>query len=95
MADGANRQILAILSAKGMDRPSLVKSISVPALVVHGENDGLVPPDRGQETAELIPNAKFKLVPGMGHDTPPKLGKPLAKIVLEHIQSVGSRKLTG
>ena len=88
--DGANRQILAILSAKDIDLQSLVKTISIPALVVHGENDGLIPPDRGRETADLIPNAKFVLVHGMGHDTPPKLGKPLADIVLEHIQPVGS-----
>jgi len=84
--NGANRQIMAILAAKGMDFHSHVKTISIPALVVHGENDGLIPPDRGREIAELIPNAKFKLVPGMGHDTPPKLGKPLADIVLDHIQ---------
>jgi pimeloyl-ACP methyl ester carboxylesterase len=90
--DGANRQILAILSAKDTDLPSLVKTISIPALVVHGENDGLVPPERGRETADLIANAKFMLVPGMGHDTPPKLGKPLADIVLDHIQSVGYRQ---
>ena len=88
--DGANRQILAILSAKEIDLQSLVKTISMPALVVHGENDGLIPPDRGRETADLIPNAKFKLVEGMGHDTPPKLGKLLAEIVLEHINNIGS-----
>ena len=88
--DGANRQILAMLSARNMGLQSLVKTISVPALVVHGENDGLIPPERGRETAELIPKAKFKLVKGMGHDTPPKLGKPLAEIVIEHIQSVKS-----
>ena len=86
--DGANRQILAILAAKKMDLPSLVKTISVPALVVHGENDGLIPPERGEETADLIPNATFKLVPGMGHNTPPKMGKLMADIFIEHIQSV-------
>jgi pimeloyl-ACP methyl ester carboxylesterase len=88
--DGANRQILAILAAKQTLLRSLVKTISIPALVVHGENDGLIPPDRGKQTADLIPDAKFVLVPGMGHDTPPKLGKPLADIVLEHIRSHAS-----
>ena len=86
--DGANRQILAILAAKTIDLPSLIKTITIPALVVHGENDGLIPPERGRETADLIPNAKFVLVPGLGHDTPPKLGQPLADIVLDHIRSV-------
>lgn len=92
--DGANRQILAILSAKDMDLQSLVKTISIPALVVHGENDGLIPPEKGRETADLIPHAKFEMVQGMGHDTPPKLGKPLADIVLEHIQSLGNHPST-
>jgi pimeloyl-ACP methyl ester carboxylesterase len=86
--DGANRQILAILAAKNTDLLSLVKTISVPALVLHGEADGLVPPDRGKETAKLIPNARFELVEGMGHDTPPKLGKPMADIFIDHIRSV-------
>jgi len=86
--DGANRQILAILSAKDMYLQSLIKTISIPVLVVHGANDMLISPDKGRVTAELIPGAKFKLVDGMGHDTPPALGQPLADIVLEHIRSV-------
>ncbi len=83
--DGANRQLLAIFSRK--NTRNWVKTISVPTLVVHGAGDQLIPPERGQETADLIPNAAFQLVEGMGHDTPPGLGKLLAKIVLVHIRS--------
>jgi pimeloyl-ACP methyl ester carboxylesterase len=83
--DGANRQLLAIFSKKNTrDR---VKTISVPTLVVHGADDLLIPPSWGRETAELIPGATFQLIDGMGHDTPPGLGKPLAEIVLAHIRS--------
>ena len=89
--DGANRQLLAMLSMKNIrDR---VKTISVPVLVVHGTDDLLIPPEKGKETADLIPGAIFKLIEGMGHDTPPGLGKPLAEIVLAHIQSTTSRML--
>ncbi|MCG6909055.1 MAG: alpha/beta fold hydrolase [Deltaproteobacteria bacterium] len=88
--DGANRQLLAIFSAGGMGLPSLVRTIAVPALVVHGSDDGLIPPEKGRETAELIPNATFRLVEGMGHDTPPDLGPPLADIVLAHMHAVES-----
>jgi pimeloyl-ACP methyl ester carboxylesterase len=56
--------------------------------VVHGAGDLLIPPAKGQETANLIPDATFELVDGMGHDIPPGLGKPLAEIVLAHIQSI-------
>jgi pimeloyl-ACP methyl ester carboxylesterase len=82
--DGANRQLLAIFSRKNPKQ--WVKSISVPTLVVHGSDDLLISPSRGRETARLIPGATFQLIDGMGHDTPPRLGKTLAEIVLRHIR---------
>ena len=89
--DGANRQLLAIFSRKNpRDR---VRTISVPTLVVHGADDLLIPPERGKETADLIPGATFQLVDGMGHDTPPGLGELLANIILTHIRS--TQNLTG
>ncbi len=81
--EGANRQVLAICSRE--DTKTRVKTISVPTLVVHGADDRLIPPAKGKETADLIPGAIFKLIDGMGHDTPPGLGKVLAEIVIEHI----------
>jgi pimeloyl-ACP methyl ester carboxylesterase len=86
--DGANRQLLAVFSMK--NTRDQVKTISVPALVIHGTGDLLIPPARGKETADLIPGATFKLIDGMGHDIPPGLGKPLAEIVLARIQSTTS-----
>jgi pimeloyl-ACP methyl ester carboxylesterase len=87
--DGANRQLLAVFSRK--NTRDLVRTISVPTLVVHGSGDMLIPPSKGEETAELIPDATFKLINGMGHDIPPGLGKPLAEIVLAHIRSTTNR----
>jgi len=81
--DGANRQLLAICAMSNIE--DLVKTISMPTLVVHGADDLLVPPQWGKETAELIPGAKFELVDGMGHDIQSALGEPLAAIVLDHI----------
>ncbi len=83
--EGANRQLLAIFSQKNIRE--LVRTISVPTLVVHGAGDLLIPPARGKETAELIPGATFQSIDGMGHDIPPGLGKLLAEIVLAHIRS--------
>jgi proline iminopeptidase len=83
--EGANRQILAICAATNV--ADLIKSITVPTLVVHGADDLLIPPEYGRLTAELIPGATFKLVEGMGHDIPPALGQPLSAIIIEHIRS--------
>jgi pimeloyl-ACP methyl ester carboxylesterase len=45
----------------------------VPTLVVHGEDDPLVPDDGGRATAAAIPGAELWTVPGMGHDLPRSL----------------------
>jgi pimeloyl-ACP methyl ester carboxylesterase len=83
--EGANRQILAICAVSNVNER--VQTISVPTLVVHGAVDQLVPPEAGRQTAELIPNSKFKLIEGMGHDIPPALGSTLSTIILNHIRS--------
>ena len=83
--DGANRQILAICATTHVNE--LARTITVPTLVVHGAGDLLVPPDAGRGTAQLVPDAKFELIEGMGHDIPPALGNTLAAIIIDHICS--------
>jgi pimeloyl-ACP methyl ester carboxylesterase len=41
--------------------------IEAPTLVLHGAQDGLVPPAYGQRLAALIPNAGFQAIEGAGH----------------------------
>ena len=45
-------------------------SVSVPTLVIHGDDDPLVPVEGGRETAEAIPGAELIIIEGMGHDLP-------------------------
>lgn len=68
---GTARQLLAI-AASG-DRVQLLKSISVPAMVIHGTHDPLVPVACGRDTARLIPGAALHEIDGMGHDLAPGL----------------------
>jgi pimeloyl-ACP methyl ester carboxylesterase len=69
--DGVARQLAAI-RASG-DRTEALHSVRVPTLVVHGEDDPLVPQDGGLATAAAIPGADLWTVPGMGHDIPRSL----------------------
>lgn len=41
--------------------------IRVPTLVMHGEEDHLLPPHNGRVVASRIPGARFKLLPKAGH----------------------------
>ena len=65
---GLARQLVAILTQK--DRRPALGSLKVPALVVHGTDDPLVPVEAGKDTAKAISGAQLMLIEGMGHDLP-------------------------
>ncbi len=79
LPQGYVRQRAAIL-ADG-DRRDWVKRITAPTLVIHGKDDPLVPHEGGEELAALIPGAKLKLFPGMGHEIPEVLIPSIADAV--------------
>lgn len=65
---GVARQGAALL-AVGDLRPRLT-TIKAPTLVIHGDDDPLISPHAGREIAEAIPDSRFMLINGMGHDIP-------------------------
>lgn len=68
---GVGRQRAAI-GADG-DRTAELRGLKVPTVVLHGEDDPLVQPVGGIETAAAVPGAELRMIPGMGHDLPPGL----------------------
>jgi pimeloyl-ACP methyl ester carboxylesterase len=69
---GVGRQMLAVMSQES--RKISLAAVRVPALVIHGTADPLVPQAHGQATADAIAGARLFLVEGMGHDLPRKDG---------------------
>ncbi|HVJ54465.1 MAG TPA: alpha/beta hydrolase [Aliidongia sp.] len=65
---GAARQTAAIV-ANG-DRRAKLAGVKAPTVVLHGEDDPLVPLAGGRDTAAAIAGAELRIVPGMGHDFP-------------------------
>lgn len=68
---GVGRQMAAI-RADG-DRTARLNKLDVPAVVLHGADDPLLMVGGGKQTAEAIPGAELRIIPGMGHDLPPAL----------------------
>ncbi|PHM44836.1 epoxide hydrolase EphB [Xenorhabdus mauleonii] len=62
------RQILAIMADSG--RAELLAQIRCPTLVVHGEDDPLIPMACGEDTAKRIAGAEFLPIQKMGHSFP-------------------------
>ncbi|HEX9390429.1 MAG TPA: alpha/beta hydrolase [Usitatibacteraceae bacterium] len=79
---GVARQLVAV-AASG-DRSRVLKTITAPTLVIHGQNDPLLPVAAGIDTARVIPQAKLSVIPGMGHDLPVGLHARLVEEIAAH-----------
>ena len=71
----------AILSAP--DREGALAQLAVPTVVMHGTADMLVGQDGGTRLAELIPDAEFVELDGMGHDLPPHFWAPIIEAITQ------------
>jgi pimeloyl-ACP methyl ester carboxylesterase len=78
---GEARQAAAALYTASEDRRSKLKTIKVPTVVVHGEDDPIVPVEAGRDVAANIPGAEFRLMPRLGHVIPPALVKDFADAI--------------
>jgi pimeloyl-ACP methyl ester carboxylesterase len=78
---GTGRQLAAILASG--DRTRQLRSLELPATVVHGQADPLVPFRGGRATAAAIPDARLIAIPGMGHDLPREVWPQLVDAVAE------------
>jgi pimeloyl-ACP methyl ester carboxylesterase len=68
--EGTGRQLGAILGSP--DRTPGLHGVTIPFLVIHGEDDPLVTVSGGKATAAAVPGSTLILIPGMGHDLPEK-----------------------
>jgi pimeloyl-ACP methyl ester carboxylesterase len=65
------RQLAAIVASG--DRTARLRELRLPAVVIHGRSDPLIPFRGGLATAKAIPGAELFAIDGMGHDLPPAL----------------------
>lgn len=79
------RQLMAIIAAG--DRTEQVQTISVPTLVLHGEDDTLLPPPHGVRTHESIAGSEFVVYPEMGHDLPEDVVPIIVQDMVEFFNS--------
>ncbi|HEY0107581.1 MAG TPA: alpha/beta hydrolase [Rhizomicrobium sp.] len=66
--EGSARHYAAILA--GAPRTERLKSLTLPALVMHGTADMLIKVEAGRHTAQSIPGSEYVEIEGWGHDLP-------------------------
>lgn len=84
-AGGTLRQVQAILATG--DIASYSKRIAAPTLVIHGDCDPLLRPVCAKAIKKHVPDAKLKLIKGMGHDLPEPLVPHFVELISEHISA--------
>jgi pimeloyl-ACP methyl ester carboxylesterase len=82
---GTLRQMAAI-AADARRADELVR-LKLPALVVHGKDDPLIPLACGHDTARRITGARMHVIDGMGHDLPPGVVERLLAPLVPHLQA--------
>ena len=83
--EAKDRQMEA-MNLSGNREEALMK-IKAPTLVLHGSADTLVDPSGGQRTAEVIPEAKFVMIEGWGHDLPPGAWPKITNEIIKHVKN--------
>jgi hypothetical protein len=76
------RQMVAIV-ADTHHRAQALASVRLPALVLHGRSDPLVPFACGEDTARRIHGAELVGIEGMGHDLAPGVVERLVPPLLQ------------
>jgi len=84
---GMARQFLAGLVHGNRSRR--LKAVTAPTLVIHGDEDPIVPVENGRDAAESIPGAELMVINGMGHDMPYRgAWVQISEAIAEHTRKV-------
>jgi pimeloyl-ACP methyl ester carboxylesterase len=83
---GTLRQWAAILASPL--RTERLKSLRIPALVLHGSVDTLIRPEAGRHTAQCIPGSEYHELEGWGHDLPLGVLPKLFDLILPFVKKV-------
>jgi 3-oxoadipate enol-lactonase len=88
-AEGYFAQLQAII---GWEAYSRLSQIQAPTLVVHGENDRLVPPENAKLISGRIPGAKLVMIPHASHVFNTDQPEAAHAVILEFLAVQATRK---
>lgn len=73
----------------GVDREAALRSLDVPALVLHGTDDPMFPIAHGERLAAVLPSVSFESFEGRGHDL--HLHAEVPARIVAHVHAVSAR----
>jgi pimeloyl-ACP methyl ester carboxylesterase len=91
--EGTLRHWAAIVTAP--PRTDCLKQLRIPALVLHGSSDTLIPPQAGRHTAAQIHGAEHHEIEGWGHDMPVGVIPELHDVIVPFVARVEEMREDG
>lgn len=88
--EGTIRQYAAIMASP--PRTERLKSLKLPALVLHGTADTLIRPEAGRHTAECIPGSEYHEIEGWGHDMPLQAVPIVTGLIVPFVRKVEAER---
>jgi pimeloyl-ACP methyl ester carboxylesterase len=71
-----------------LDVTEAVKKISIPVLVICGDDDKMTPPALSRYIADNVPGGKLALIPGAGHFVMNEDPEAFNKVLIEFVLSL-------
>ncbi len=84
---GIQRQLAALIAEPAIK--TKLRAMRTPILVIHGDQDKLVPLENGLEVANNAPNSELVIIKGMGHMINSALFDRLASLISKHAEKHG------
>jgi pimeloyl-ACP methyl ester carboxylesterase len=84
-SEGIWRHLAAVFASP--DRTEALRGLDMPAVVLHGDQDPIIPLGCGVATATAIPGARMSIIEGLGHSLPPAVWDDF----IEALQDVSGR----
>jgi pimeloyl-ACP methyl ester carboxylesterase len=81
---GFLRHFAAVLAT--YDRRPALRTVDVPALIIHGTRDPMFPLAAGRDMTRMMPNATWLPITGMGHDLPEPLWPVFVGAIARHAE---------
>jgi pimeloyl-ACP methyl ester carboxylesterase len=85
--EGTQRHVIAIIASG--NRTRRLRELDVPTVVIHGDADPLIDVSGGRATAGAIADARLVIVPGMGHELPPRTWPVIAEAIAANATRAG------
>ncbi|MFB4279817.1 alpha/beta fold hydrolase [Nonomuraea sp. MTCD27] len=84
-----------LIAQPPVSRGAELAGVTVPTLAIQAVHDPAAPPPHARHVAELIPGARVRDMPGMGHALASAVHLPLAAAICEHTHQAAHQVITG